>query len=79
MELTVHLHTLLQIKTEKGLIRQLDCSVEEGMTLDHLLNQLNIHPDLENTLLVINGQICELGERLNDGDQIHLIPAISGG
>ena len=79
MEFIVHLHTLLQLKTENGLIRQIACSGEPGMTLGHLIQQLNIHLDFENTLLVINGQVCEPDEKLHDGDQIHLIPAISGG
>jgi molybdopterin converting factor small subunit len=40
---------------------------------------LEIQLDVENTLLVVNGHTAELDQQLADGDQVHLIPAISGG
>jgi molybdopterin converting factor small subunit len=40
---------------------------------------LAIEYDDENLLLVANGQVATPHYVLEDGDEIHLIPAISGG
>ncbi len=50
-----------------------------GSTLNMLLHRLEGGVDVENTLLVINGRNADLNHQLLDGDQVHLIPAISGG
>jgi molybdopterin converting factor small subunit len=44
-----------------------------------LTYEIGIALDVENTLLVVNGRNAELDQQLSDGDQVHLIPAISGG
>ncbi len=49
------------------------------MTLGELVSRLGVQVDPEQTLLVVNGQIAEMTTELSDGDEVHLIPAISGG
>ena len=75
----VHLHTVLQIQTAQGRVGRLEVPWAPGMDLAGLLKAINIVVDEENTLLVVNGKISELHQPLEDGDEVHLIPAISGG
>lgn len=79
MKVLVHLHTTLQKVTSDGLIRQLEVELEPGATLDDLIAFLNLGVDEAHTLLVIQGQIAEGGQVLSDGDEVHFMPAISGG
>ena len=44
-----------------------------------LLKNLVYSVNTEDVLLVVNGRTSHLGQVLTDGDEIHLIPAISGG
>jgi molybdopterin converting factor small subunit len=75
----IHLHTLLQIKTEQGLLRRVEQVFSTGMTLSMAIAQLGILVDEENVLLVVNGHLAEMDHELADGDEVHLIPALSGG
>ena len=79
VKITIFLHTTLQRQTQNGLMNQLAADLSPGGTLASLLTQLGIQLDIENTLLVVNGRNAELDQQLADGDQVHLIPAISGG
>jgi molybdopterin converting factor small subunit len=79
VKITVILHTTLQKQTSNGKLNRLEGDLPDGGTLASLLSQLDIHLDVENTLLVINGRTAGLDQRLADGDLVHLIPAISGG
>lgn len=79
MKISVFLHTILQQQTSDKIIRQLFVELPTNATLTSLLTQMGIQLDVENTLLVINGRTAELNQKLSDGDQVHLIPAISGG
>jgi len=53
--------------------------VEEGSTLAHLLDILELEINQDDTLLVLNGKIAEATAYLNNGDVVHIIPAIAGG
>jgi len=79
LTITIFLHTILQQQTPDGPVGQLTADMPAVGTLTDLLNQLGIELDVENTLLVVNGRTVELSQQLSDGDQVHLIPAISGG
>jgi molybdopterin converting factor small subunit len=61
--ITVYLHTILQRHTPDGLKNRLVVKVDI---------------DINSLLLVVNGRSAELTQLLNDGDQVNLIPAISG-
>ena len=79
MIVNVHLHSLLQRPSPKGLIRRLEVELPAGATLQELLTREGIVVDDENFLLVVNSRNVEPDQVLNDGDEVDLIPAISGG
>jgi molybdopterin converting factor small subunit len=57
----------------------MDLTLPPVSTLADLLSALAIKPDQEATLLVINGRTADPEQALKDGDEVHLIPALSGG
>ena len=79
MIVNLHLHTVLQRPSPNGLIRQLEVELPLGATLQELLTRQGIIVDSENFLLVVNSRNVEPDQVLNDGDDVDLIPAISGG
>jgi sulfur carrier protein ThiS len=79
MIVNLHLHTLLQRPSPNGLIRQLEVELPIGATLQDLLKREGIVVDDDNFLLVVNNRNVERDQVLNDGDDVDLIPAISGG
>jgi len=79
VKVKVHLHTIYQKITPQGPIRELEVDLERGSTLDNLMALLNLDIDEANTLFVIQGQIVEKEMKLSEGDEVHFIPAISGG
>ncbi len=79
MHLTIHLHTVYQIQSAGGPIGRLELDLPAGSTLGDLLAQLQIKPEPDTVLLVINGKLAELENSLAEGDLVDVIPAISGG
>lgn len=79
MVVTVHLHTILQRQTPEGPLRVLEVDLPGGSTLLDLLHQMEIKLAGDDLLLVVNGRLAEEGQVLKEGDQVHLIPALSGG
>ncbi len=79
MKVIVHLHTILQLQSPDGLIRQLELELPLASNLQDLLNHLDLPLKLDDILLVINTQTAELDQILQEGDEVHLIPALSGG
>jgi len=75
----VHLHTTLQRRTSKGPLRRLEVTLPSGSTLGDLLERLALSRCDDSVLLVINGRQAETGYVLQDTDEVHLIPALSGG
>jgi molybdopterin converting factor small subunit len=76
---TVHLHTTLQRQTPKGALRRLEVTLPAGSTLADLLARLDVEFNHDSVLLVINGRQADASQGLADGDEVHLIPALSGG
>ncbi len=79
MVVTVHLHTTLQRQTPKGALRRLEVTLPAGSTLAELLARLEMEFKEDSVLLVINGRQADASQGLADGDEVHLIPALSGG
>lgn len=77
--MTVHLHTVLQRETPGGRLRRLQVSLPATSTVADLLSHLDLRPDPEWTLFVVNGRQASSTHLLCDGDEVHLIPALSGG
>lgn len=79
LNLTVHLHTVLQKQTEDGLVDTIHLSLPSGSTMQNLLDFLHIDFPPDALLLAVNGRVANLKTQLKDGDQINLMPALSGG
>jgi sulfur carrier protein ThiS len=79
VNITVSLHTTLQRQFPTAKAGILCIELPPGSTLEDLLRRLHIKLDLQSTLLVVNGRNVELDHVLLEGDQVHLIPVISGG
>ena len=75
----MHLHATLQRLTAAGAVRDLQVDLPALSTLADLLRIMELRPDLKATLLVVNGRTAEASQVLEEGDQVHLIPAIAGG
>lgn len=75
----VHLHTVLRLQTEQGLVGRLEIPWSPGMDIDQVIRSLGLEIDEEHVLLVAGGMNRERSYVLQDGDELHLIPAISGG
>jgi sulfur carrier protein ThiS len=79
LTVTVHLHTTLQRPTPKGPLRRLEVTLPDGSTLADLLDHLALPRRDDSVLLVINGRQAEPEDVLRDTDEVHVIPALSGG
>ncbi|KAA3657004.1 MAG: MoaD/ThiS family protein [Chloroflexi bacterium] len=79
MQIKVHLHTVLQLKTEDGLVRLVDVDLPEGGTARDVMSQLGIEYPESALLVVVNGRLAHLDHILQDADELHLMPSISGG
>ena len=79
MRIEVHLHTVLQLKTEDGLVRLVDVDLPEGGTARDVMAQLELEYPEFSLLVVVNGRLTTLDYPLQDTDELHLMPSISGG
>jgi sulfur carrier protein ThiS len=79
VKVTVHLHTILQHQTPDALLSQLEVEIASGCSLADLVHYLEVDLDPEHLLLAINGRVASMEQTLQDGDQVNLMPAISGG
>jgi molybdopterin converting factor small subunit len=79
LAVTFQLHTVLQIETPQGRITALQYQMQRGQTIKEALQALGLAIDPEQTLIVVNRRNVDLGYQPEDGDVIHLIPAIAGG
>jgi sulfur carrier protein ThiS len=76
--ITVHLHTVLQRQGPEGPVRRLEVELPPDATVATLLHQLEIdYP--EPLLVVVNGRQAKQDRVLRYGDELHLVPPISGG
>jgi molybdopterin converting factor small subunit len=76
---TVHLHTTLQRSTPTGPLRRLEVAIPAGSRLCDLLDRLSL-PSLDDAILfVVNGRQADRDALLHQGDDVHLIPPLSGG
>jgi molybdopterin converting factor small subunit len=76
---TVRLHATLRRKTEQGLQDRLELDLEPGATVASALAALSISVDDESVMWVVNRRMVTADQPLADGDEVRLMPAISGG
>ncbi len=79
MVVEIHLHTLLQRKTNSGMVRKITIELPPGSTLAEVLYKLDIDFPVDSLILLVNGRNADLKFQVNDKDIIHIIPALSGG
>ena len=79
IKITVHLHTILQRQTPEGMVSRIEVSLQPGSTLEDLIEKLEISLAPDGLLLALNGRLTEPAQVLHEGDQVNLMPAISGG
>jgi sulfur carrier protein ThiS len=79
MKITVHLHTILQKDTLEGPRNKLEMEVPEGTTVEDVYTSLGLTLGVEHLLLMVNGKLADLDQPLIGGDDVHFIPAMSGG
>jgi sulfur carrier protein ThiS len=75
----VQLHTILQRESADGLVDRLDLEMPDGSSFQDLLAILDIKLAPDSLLLVVNGRMADIDQLFAPGDQVHLMPAISGG
>jgi sulfur carrier protein ThiS len=79
INITVILHTIYQVQTSEGPVGKLELTIENGKTIAAVLKHMGISFHAETGLLVVNGKNVGLNHHLSNGDELHLIAAISGG
>jgi len=79
MKVSVHLHTILQLQSPDGVIRQVDLDLLQGSTVSDVLTTLGVTLDIDSLLIAVNGRVADGDQLLNHNDKINLMPAISGG
>ena len=79
IKVTVHLHTILQRQTAEGMIDEIQLSVPAHSEVGDLLEIAGVELGPDMLILVRNGRVVGPEEPLQAGDQINLMPAISGG
>lgn len=79
MVVTVRLHTTLRRETPQGIVDRLELQLGEGSTVRTVVDSLEISLREDAILLVVNGKIADVETPLAEGDEVRLIPAMSGG
>ena len=79
MVVTVRLHTTLRRETPEGIVDRLTLDLASGATMRTLVEALGISLRDDAILLVVNGRIADVDTPLAEGDEVRLIPAMSGG
>jgi sulfur carrier protein ThiS len=74
-----HLHTILQRQTPEGLVDRLEVDLSDNNRVADLLSLLEISLPVDALLLAVNGRVADVEQILQDGDQVNIMPAISGG
>jgi len=58
-------------------VREVELEMAAGATLDDLLEAMAVKP--RGLVLVVNGRTADRRQVLCEADDVHLIPALSGG
>ena len=75
MPVTIHLHTILQVNNKA----KQEVNISPGSNVQDVIDQLGLYLNLAEILLVVNQRLVDPYQVLQEGDEIHIIPAISGG
>ncbi len=75
----VRLHTTLRKETTEGLIDRFDLRLEPGATVAAVMEHLEIRPRGGSILMAVNGKLVKADQVLAEGDELRLVPSVSGG
>jgi len=79
MRITVRLHTILRRETPEGIVDRVELNLPEGASVAQAVAQLAIERRPRTMLLVVNGKIVPEDRLLAEGDELRLVPGVSGG
>ena len=79
MYITVRLHTILRRETPEGIVDRVELNLPEGASVADAVAQLAIERRPRTMLLVVNGEIVQDDHILKEGDELRLVPGVSGG
>jgi molybdopterin converting factor small subunit len=77
MKVRVELQAYLEKFSPNGAPR-FELELPDGATVDRLLRELAI-PDDETQVIIVNNESVDFERRLQDGDEVILIPPLAGG
>ena len=79
MRITVRLHTILRRETPEGIVDRVELDLPKGASVAQAVAQLAIERRPRTMLLVVNGKIVPEDRLLAEGDELRLVPGVSGG
>ena len=79
MQISIRLHTILRRETPEGIIDRVTLDLPQGATVAEAVRQLEFPTRPRTMLLVVNGKIVPEDHVLAEGDELRLVPGISGG
>lgn len=79
MQVTVRLHTILLRETPQGIIDRVTLELPDGSTVGQAVERIDMPTRPRTMLLVVNGKIVQIDHVLSEGDELRLVPGISGG
>jgi sulfur carrier protein ThiS len=79
MRITVRLHTILRRETPEGIVDRVELDLPQGASVAEAVAQLAIERRPRTMLLVVNGKIVTEDRLLAEGDELRLVPGVSGG
>lgn len=77
VRVTVRLHSVLRHR-DGEIVSQLELKLPTGSRMADVLRLLDVSEEMD-VVFALNGQAMESDAELADGDQLQLIPALSGG
>ena len=79
MIVEIHLHATLRLENRERAGQIISVDLPENSSINDLIDQLAIDIDPVHMLVVLNGRTSELDQKLNEGDVLNLMTAVSGG
>jgi molybdopterin converting factor small subunit len=75
----VRLHSIFRLQTPEGPQSKVEMDLPEGATVALVVRELDLIDKTDGMLMVVNRRIAELDQALVEGDEVRLMPVISGG
>jgi molybdopterin converting factor small subunit len=75
----VRLHSIFRLQTPEGPQSKVEMDLPEGASVASVVRELDLIDKTDGMLMVVNRRIAELDQALVEGDEVRLMPVISGG